>query len=463
MRPFLRLHADGACTISAPSDKNKKAKAAQKKKKKKTLTKDELEQLLIDELNACRDSAKQSRRNSGSLSSSVSVRVSSGSLGGGIKPPSASGAQVCGNYDEFAALLASSAPAPPSGPSPRIVTPRGIVNQGNTCFLNSVLQMLARSPALNKALQAQQKQMALRKKVAKVAKTPADDEAELLAIELAMLTSDKGRAPLKPKKLANILERNFWIIRYEGDQRRQQQDASEAIIRLLDSASTAGGKIGEVSGSLVEAAVATVLSLTTTCAINADHKTCRLEKFVTINLPFATNELPGAAAPPQPRSLKTRLVEMLHETEEMRRVVESDGVVKDDQYECTPCGRKVDAVRTTALQRLPASLFVILQRTAFTKSLKPYKVTVPVPIDATLDLTVDARVVRYELAAVVQHHGEQIRRGHYTAFVRCELNGRTDGFAYISDTEVEKCKSQEQTIGVKEAEESGFIFLYNAI
>jgi uncharacterized UBP type Zn finger protein len=279
-----------------------------------------------------------------------------------------------------------------------------------------------------------------------------------------MLTSDKGTAPLKPEKLANILERNVWIIRHGNDQRRQQQDASEAIVRLLDSASTAGGKIGEVSGSLVEAAVATVLSVTTTCAINADHKPCRLEKFVTINLPFATNELPGAAAPPQPRSLKTRLVEMLHETEELRRVVESDGVVKDHQYECTPCGRKVDAVRTTALQRLPASLFVILQRTAFTKKgFIPYKVTVPVPIDATLDLTVDARVVRYELAAVVQHHGEQIRQGHYTAFVRCELNGRPDGFASISDAEVEKCKSQEQTIGVKEAEENGFIFLYNAI
>ena len=63
-RPFLRLHADGACTFSALAGKNKKARAAQK-----TLTKDELEQLLIDELNACKANggAPQDSRISGSL------------------------------------------------------------------------------------------------------------------------------------------------------------------------------------------------------------------------------------------------------------------------------------------------------------------------------------------------------------------------------------------------------------
>jgi ubiquitin C-terminal hydrolase len=178
-------------------------------------------------------------------------------------------------------------------------------------------------------------------------------------------------------------------------------------------------------------------------------------------LHFATNEQPGAvahAAPPSPRSLETRLVEKLHETDKL------DFVEVDNRYDCPICRRKVDAMRKTALHRLPASLLVTLQRTAYDETHQPYKVRVPVPIDAALTLTVNNHVVHYELAAVVLHDGRQMHEGHYTAYVRCRRKvGSADGFAFISDADVHECQSQEQTIRAHTVEAEGFLFLYNVI
>lgn len=81
MRPFLRLHADGPCTVSAASGKGKKAKAV-----RKTLTKDELEQLLVDELNECKAGGAASHKSSlGLLPQTGESFHSQGSLGNVVR------------------------------------------------------------------------------------------------------------------------------------------------------------------------------------------------------------------------------------------------------------------------------------------------------------------------------------------------------------------------------------------
>lgn len=73
----------------------------------------------------------------------------------------------------------------------------------------------------------------------------------------------------------------------------------------------------------------------------------------------------------------------------------------------------------------------------------------------------ESELVKYELMASVVHHGSSLYGGHYIAYVKKELEGGTSRWIQYNDDSVGLCKKSEEAI--KDMAYNGYLFFYKRI
>jgi ubiquitin C-terminal hydrolase len=262
-------------------------------------------------------------------------------------------------------------------------TCRGLKNLGSTCYLNALLQCLAKLQGFRHWL---------RDHVQTAPGThthPSPCWACLLAADLADLSQTRQRQALTSRIAKS---RGGWNPSFTG---RRQQDASEAFKTLIDACTHEG----------------TYCPQTTFCGEHYSYLVCRKcrnaserpEAFTILMLPFKGDS---------PTTIKA----MMHQNSEIERIRD---------YKCVLCGLMGGTEQRLEIKSSgwPMTLVLHLKRFVYHSTIGA---TSKISADASYEetLVVDENV-DYSLRAVLVHVGvfrhvrpNQSIPGHYTAYVR---------------------------------------------
>ncbi|TMW66781.1 hypothetical protein Poli38472_014093 [Pythium oligandrum] len=353
---------------------------------------------------------------------------------------------------------------------------RGLVNMGSTCFMNAVVQALAHNPLLqheyfvlrshNTAICEQRRQQA------RLSNGDADDEmAVCLGCELssllqtmfpaprASLTRHHLASPVVPQTLLEAL----WAYdkSFVG---AQQQDAHEFLVTLLNGVhqhtySRAGmpppldkkALAAEPSPSQVASPRFTADGISLCdCVV---HQTFAGVLQSRVICPFCKT-VSGKCDPVLDLSLSLDGVasEGSNEAEGntthqvtlqalFDHFTAEERLKGREQVYCPPCGRYVEASKRLVLHKLPNLLVVHIKRLDFHKQRKIQEFVAfptrgfdlrewcgdvhPAEGEST-KTTTPLRDAVYDLAAVVNHHGDRVDGGHFTAYVQTPADEEED-------------------------------------
>jgi ubiquitin carboxyl-terminal hydrolase 10 len=120
---------------------------------------------------------------------------------------------------------------------------------------------------------------------------------------------------------------------------------------------------------------------------------------------------------------------------------------------CEDLGRKCS--KQLSFASLPCVLIVQLKRFVYQSQL--HKITRPIRIPASLQLSQNNQPIRYQLFALVNHHGSLLNAGHYTATIRTD-----DKFWSVFDDDVQIQKVDNETItkNVLNRNSSAYLLFY---
>ncbi|KNC99540.1 uncharacterized protein SPPG_04930 [Spizellomyces punctatus DAOM BR117] len=109
----------------------------------------------------------------------------------------------------------------------------------------------------------------------------------------------------------------------------------------------------------------------------------------------------------------------------------------DNKYKCDRCKKLVDAQKRISIEVAPEVLTVQLKRfDVFGRGKNNTKVEFPEYLDLTASMTSRQQRTRYQLYAMIAHHGSSPNHGHYTAFAK-DPNGT---WHYYDDEDVTQTK-----------------------
>jgi len=128
---------------------------------------------------------------------------------------------------------------------------------------------------------------------------------------------------------------------------------------------------------------------------------------------FTTLDLPLSTTAEEPRGNIS--VENL-----IKDYLEPETLNRENQYQCDTCHRLTDAVKTTRMKMLPRHLIITLLRFMFDiSSSRKEKLLTRVEVPTTLHLSGSQEgLVKYELYCVIVHSGLSSEVGHYYTLVR---------------------------------------------
>lgn len=341
-----------------------------------------------------------------------------------------------------------------SGSSQQLAT-RPMVNIGNSCYINSVLQMLAAIPGFQDHLSTMQETFAHRHSdraasiggsSSSAAMAPSSIKRQsppLLAGLCTLLTSVLNKpaaSTLGPLDITNL--RSHFQAPFSA---KQQQDAEEFLTYILDYLETA-------CGYKPFTAWLKILQGGVTGSIQCDkckHVTSKMDPFTVLKIKFAS-------------SFCKTTVDI---TDLLAYNFAPERLVRENQFQCFPCGiTKQDATKTSLFSLscpncmqpcYPATLLLSFARfnlDVYTG--KRTKILTPVNFGRALKFR-DHLI--YDLIGIIIHDGNTDVSGHYYAYLRL-ANGVDLGHSWyivndkvvrpISDDEVDAMCTGRHKLGV---------------
>uniref|UniRef100_A0A7S2RQP4 USP domain-containing protein n=1 Tax=Rhizochromulina marina TaxID=1034831 RepID=A0A7S2RQP4_9STRA len=286
----------------------------------------------------------------------------------------------------------------------RIVSPCGLRNLGNTCYMNSVVQALAALPALSQLVA--QHSHSRGGGAQPLTKTATSEQgARRLTDELDKVFSSLASQKLirfTPDGLLNFI----WELSHEFHGFRQH-DAEELLICILSKLETEIGPAFQQSfgGSLQQ---------------RIEWGTKGISKTEISFLGQWSIDIPEESHSTSARARGALVVCSLYDC--LDQATGDEVLTGDNMYEVKP-GTRVHAVKRTLLHRLPEVLIIHINRTAWRKGTCKIQTSVDFPLDQ-LDLRKYATPLNhgssctYQCYAVIEHHGRSMNNGHFTAYAR---------------------------------------------
>jgi ubiquitin carboxyl-terminal hydrolase 36/42 len=286
----------------------------------------------------------------------------------------------------------------------------GLVNHGNTCYANAVLQVVMLLPPFTALLLSPQDH---------IQRCNVTGFCALRSMsELACRYNNaQGPSPsVSPGFIVSNIQRLCPSFTTVG----HQEDASEFLMYLLDAMQkSVVPKMTKKDNNAVETSsvhrcVRGYFRQQVHC--QQGHISIKDEPYMTI-----------------PLEVKTRtgfIIESV--TQALTHHTQSEEMFGDNEYMCASCERKTPATKDITLYQPPACLIIQLQRFA-----PGYKLDHDVGFESTLNVTnfvSNNRDTTYKLYGIVVHAGDSCHSGHYFAFVK----NSTGSWFRVDDRRVEQ-------------------------
>ncbi|KAJ4948103.1 hypothetical protein JOQ06_019643, partial [Pogonophryne albipinna] len=285
--------------------------------------------------------------------------------------------------------------------SPPAIKYHGLENQGSTCYLNSVLQVLFMTKDFREAVEGH---------------ISANPDTEHIDLQLESLFGDLKSYPAYTYKITKKLGINKVY---------EQQDAAEYFEKILAKTSDDASKI--FHGQLTHK---------TTCS-SCGTETDAAGPFW--NLPLALMASCG------------QNFSVVNGIEKYFRESSLNG---ENQMYCEKCDDKSDATTKCVINHHPEVLMLLLKRFEFDYySMRYVKINCTVDVPCTLQIPENQP---YELYAMVDHFGD-LSRGNYIATIKPEDDGRWHSF---NDRCVTEVNNQPFQLGQVEKSDSAYLLFY---
>ena len=270
-------------------------------------------------------------------------------------------------------------------PEPRVRKmgePAGLRNLGNTCYINSLLQIWFHNSTFRQAIYDW--------------KEEEEDQAEEEGKVAASLQRLFAKMEFTRRKFVDPRE----FISQLGINPGIQQDAQEfskLFISLLEE-SLSHQRTDSVR-TMVESQFRGEYTYVTTC-LNCNQQSARSSQFYELDLALENNN-----------SLQECL-------DDFTKVEKMTG---EEKYHCDHCDSKQEATRACRLTELPPVLNLQLNRFRYDLELgrkKKINTEIDFPLELEMALYHEGPSTLYSLAAVLLHVGQQAHHGHYVAHIK---------------------------------------------
>ena len=333
--------------------------------------------------------------------------------------------------------------------SSQVLATRPMKNIGNSCYINSVLQMLAAMPGFQAHLCTMQEELTHRDSNSSSSSSSAmtlsslkGQSLPLLAGLCALLTSvlnSPSASSLGPVDITDL--RSHFQAPFSA---KEQQDAEEFLHYILDYLETACGYKPFAAWPILQGGV--------TGSIRCDkcaHITSKVDSFTVLKIKFASS------------SCKT----IVQITDLLAYNFAPARLVNENRFECFPCGQsKQDATKTSLFSSscpdcMQACYPPILLLSFARFNLNVYtnvttKISTPVNFGHTLQFQDN---LIYDLIGIIIHDGRTDVSGHYYAYLRL-ANGVEPGNSWfvvndnivrpVSNDEVDVMCTGQHKLGV---------------
>ncbi|KAJ3480367.1 hypothetical protein NLG97_g8085 [Lecanicillium saksenae] len=368
--------------------------------------------------------------------------------------------------------------------------PRGLINTGNMCYMNSVLQVLMFCSPFYDFLDQVSKRAAHSFK----SETPLLDAMIMFMHEYKVLrsatTNEQLRKVIRGEEIERygepftpefVYEAIRQLSRFASMRRGHQQDAEEFLGFLLQSlddecthvmnnasqtaSQTAGSAAASVDGSADPTGDWLEVGRKQRAAVTRSSGSSTSTPVTKIFGGLLRSEfrVPGlkdsiTTEPYQPLQLDIGSPEIRNVVDALRGLTRPERLQGDFN---SPRGKDVTATKQVFIETLPPVLILHLKRFQFdaeggtTKIWKNvgYPLDLEIPREAlsrqSRQSLTDGSLPKYKLISVIYHHGKNASGGHYTADVR-----RQDGREWLrlDDTVLRRLRSEEVAEGGSEEE-----------
>jgi ubiquitin carboxyl-terminal hydrolase 10 len=371
--------------------------------------------------------------------------------------------------------------------------PRGLVNTGNMCYLNSVLQVLTFCVPFHDFMDQVSKRAAHSFK----SDTPLIDAMIMFMQDFKVLKTAPSEEQLRRSLKGEDLERFgepftpefvYEAIRhdkrFENMKRGHQQDAEEFLGFLLQSlkeecsrimsastadnaeSETASANVGEPAASSndwLEVGRKQRAAVTRSSGSSSSTPKTPIDKIfggeVRSELRVPGNQDSITIQPSQPLQLDIDSDDVRNVVDALRGVTRPETIRGDFK---SPRGKDVSATKQVFIESLPPILILHLKRFQFdegTGTVKKIAKKIGYPLDLEIPRDAlsrqsrqtmgDGVMPKYKLVGVIYHHGKNASVGHYTVDVR-----RQDGDSWIriDDTQIRTVRSEDVAESAAEGE-----------
>ena len=294
----------------------------------------------------------------------------------------------------------------------------GLKKYGQTCYLNSTLQMLFTLPRIRKMLINQD-----------CGNTMLSKLHELFTI-------------MKYTNKKSISTKNFVdnCVMFENDyfSPNEQQDAAEFLGTVLDKLCSFD-EYKETIKALAQCQIENV-----TEGISTEYKSTNSDDVFLLPLELSKN-------------LETSFYNL----------IQPNYLTKQNQYYAQHLGTKIDAKRFSRIKHCPPNLFITLNRFKYNLQKRmrekiSTECAIPLELDISKYVTTDSNIQQnpYKLKAAIIHKGSAAA-GHYICYVK--KPDQYSSWLKCDESEV-TCESEEQFLKAangKEPDAAGYIFVYS--